>query len=380
MKKHLFLVCALALFGASACNDDINVIKQTSLSCVTYGFDDGVSKTHSAWEDMSDFYLFRSEDWSAALFTLTSGEDNASATFTGNVAGTKKGYYAVTPASAVGAILPNGSLEIQVAPYNIFASSENSVVIAPQIGSGKANLTFTSLFGALKFDLSGVDAVTFVETVVANKEHGLYGSYEYNFMQNTITDLTVQYEASRRFSEPLDISSDNALYVALPAGEYKCVELLVRNDNTGLRKLFKAEDAKVERGSATVVAVQSVEVSAVVGCWHMKSYCGNDTDVDLYIDFGYTGNFTILQRTEGMAYTEFSGTYTIDEVNSTISGEYSDGSQWADSYKLSINENFELVLESLSSNGEISVYEMAEMPLVLSSRTVSLSISTVKPL
>ena len=45
-----------------------------------------------------------------------------------------------------------------------------------------------------------------------------------------------------------------------------------------------------------------------------------------------------------------------------MSGVYSDGVNWACSYKLSINSDSELILESITENPEISVYEAAEMP------------------
>ncbi len=370
----------MLLFGAIACDkeDNINLVKKVSLPCVTCGFDDEGVRTHSAWEEGAEFHILRSEDWSVALMSLASDAGSEWARFSGNTAGTKSGYYAITPASSVGAIFDNGLLEVIVEPRNIFTASENSVTVTPQVAIGQGSLTFAPIFGALKFNV-GIDAVSFAEVNVPNKEHGLYGSYIYNMPLGAITEAKVAYSVSRIASEPIDITSDKALYVALPSGEYQSVDLVVRDDKAGISKLFKAEAVEVEQGRVTKVNVSAKELPFIVGSWHIKSFCGEAADVDLYIKFDYMGCFTILQRSGDMAYIEYVGTYEIDSENSVISGEYSDGEKWADSYKFSLNSNSELVLESLSESGEVTTYESSEMPEVHISR-VSTQTTMVKPL
>ena len=81
------------------------------------------------------------------------------------------------------------------------------------------------------------------------------------------------------------------------------------------------------------------------------------------------------------AYIEFTGIYTEDKDNAIISGTYSDGESWGDSYKYSLNENIELIMTSTSNSAEVSVYEAASMPKVNSaSATSRADISSVKPL
>lgn len=380
MRKSLLSICVILLLGTVACikKDNINLVKQVSLPCVTCGFDEEGVKTYSVWKEGADFHLLRSEDWSVALMSLASAAGSESATFSGETAGTKSGYYAITPASSVGSIFDNGLLGIAVEPRNIFTASENSATVTPQVATGQGSLTFKPIFGALKFNI-GVDAVTFAEVNVPNKEHGLYGSYIYNMPLDVITEAKVAYSVTRVASEPIDVASDKALYVALPSGEYQSVYLVVRDDKAGVSKLFKAEAVEVEQGRVTKVDVSATELSFIVGSWHIKSFCGEAAEIDLYIKFDYMGCFTILQRSGDMAYVEYVGTYEIDNENSVISGEYSDGEKWANNYKFSLNSNSELVLESLSESGEVTTYESSGMPEVHISR-VSAQAKMVKPL
>lgn len=116
-------------------------------------------------------------------------------------------------------------------------------------------------------------------------------------------------------------------------------------------------------------------------CWHLKSFCGEVADVDIYIDFGKTGKFKIYQRTEELNYTVFDGTYTTDEVNSLLSGVYSDGTKWATDYKYTVDaEAKELILESVNDPTEVSVYEPAMAPTTATTSTRSASVNDVKPL
>jgi len=124
------------------------------------------------------------------------------------------------------------------------------------------------------------------------------------------------------------------------------------------------------------------ELAVVVGSWHMKSFCGADADIDLYIRFSRNNTFKILQRTDSLEYTEYNGTYEIDDENSIISGVYSDGESWTDSYRFSLNSDNELVLESLNS-AEISVYEsstMPKLPTLQKLQSIGIDTRTAKPL
>ena len=116
-------------------------------------------------------------------------------------------------------------------------------------------------------------------------------------------------------------------------------------------------------------------------CWRLQSFCGEPTDVDIYIDFRKDGKFTIYQRTEEVGYTVFTGTYTTNEEESLLSGVYSDGVKWTSSYYYTVDKEAEtLTLESVEYPSEVSVYEPAKVPAsaTLSSRCAS--VSDVKPL
>ena len=65
--------------------------------------------------------------------------------------------------------------------------------------------------------------------------------------------------------------------------------------------------------------------------------------------------------------------------NSIISGVYSDGEAWADSYKFSLNGG-NLVFESQSNSAEVSIYEPAEMPSATTQSVSRAVASDVKPL
>jgi hypothetical protein len=116
-------------------------------------------------------------------------------------------------------------------------------------------------------------------------------------------------------------------------------------------------------------------------CWQLSSFCGEPTDVDICIDFRKDGKFTIYQRTEELAYTTFTGTYTADEEKSLLSGVYSDGVKWASSYHYTVDKEAEtLTLESVERPSEVSIYVPAKVPAsaTLSSRCASAN--DVRPL
>ncbi len=96
--------------------------------------------------------------------------------------------------------------------------------------------------------------------------------------------------------------------------------------------------------------------------WHLKIFCGTPAEVNLYLKFYTNSKFVILQKSGSLDYTKYSGTYYIDKANSVVSGVYSDGKSWACDYRFSFTFEGELLLESVTDNPEISIYEPAEMP------------------
>jgi hypothetical protein len=89
----------------------------------------------------------------------------------------------------------------------------------------------------------------------------------------------------------------------------------------------------------------------------------------------------IYQRTEGLAYTVFNGTYTVDTENSVVSGVYDDGTTWLTSYNYVVNkEDKTLTLTSTENPSEVAVYEESEVPASATVKTRSALVSDVKPL
>ena len=123
---------------------------------------------------------------------------------------------------------------------------------------------------------------------------------------------------------------------------------------------------------------ESVELAR---CWHLVSLYGSNVDVDIYIDFGKEGDFTIYQRTEELAYTVFRGTYTNDEENAVISGVYDDGTPWLCDYNYVVDKSAKtLTLTSVVTPSEVAVYEIADAPVSATVKTRSASVNDVKPL
>ena len=119
----------------------------------------------------------------------------------------------------------------------------------------------------------------------------------------------------------------------------------------------------------------------LASCWHLVSMYGSKVDVDIHIDFGKDGNFTIYQRTEDLTYTVFRGTYSNDEENSVISGVYDDGTPWLNSYSYVVDEeNKTLTLTSVENPSEVAVYEQSKVPASVTVKSRCASVNDVKPL
>lgn len=108
----------------------------------------------------------------------------------------------------------------------------------------------------------------------------------------------------------------------------------------------------------------------IIGGWHIKSFCGGTADADIYMQLNSDKTFLLYQRTNSATFVRFDGTYSLDESNSIISGTYSDGVSWANSYQYSINSNNELVFVNTSNSAEVTIYEPAAMPTI-STRSIS---------
>ena len=372
-------ISALLLFGAQSCGK-IDEVKSTSINCLTRGFADGDSTTIAEWNEGEQICLYRAEDWAPALLNLTSGAGSSSATFSGNTAGTRAGYYAIRPASVAGACV-NGTTYININSSNIFFEGENSSTIVPQIGRGKnakKGLTFTSLFGAVKFKVEGITNISSAMAAIPSREQGLGGTFAYNLSADRLLSEDVVYETSRQCTTDSNIGKSGAVYVTLPAGEYNNVSLLVCDGDKGEKRLYTATDISVSRGNtADATDTPYTSVPVLMGDWHLSRFCNTEPEVELYIHFGIDYSFTIYQRTSMAGYQLFKGTYTVEGTN--VSGRYNDGVEWADSYTFSLDEESNLVLQSVNG-GDSAVYESATMPKIDARQTTTQRGNMVKPL
>ena len=384
MKRFgLFLICTAVFSLMASCTDtnkvSYNEKRDISTVCDTHGFAEGGQETKALWSEGEKFNLYRSGEWLPVIMTLAQGANTGTARFTGVAIVSNSDYYGVRPATAVSTVRNNGAATITVKPNNIFLAEENSSLVVPQIGKGNTNkMEFTNIFGVLKFPNgngnANLDGATMVEFMLPKGNQGLHGVFEYNFKNGSMRAVDVKRAVSREFNAPLSES----IYLALPEGEYATIELIAHYSE-GESKLFTIEDVTVTCNAVTTIDnLVAVSLPSVVGSWRIKSFCGAEATADIYMEFLHDGTFNLYQRTENMAYQTFTGTYTVESATSTISGTYSDGTDWADSYKFSLNEDKELVLEGLNS-GEISVYERCEIPTILPERTSRGGVD-VKPL
>ncbi len=125
----------------------------------------------------------------------------------------------------------------------------------------------------------------------------------------------------------------------------------------------------------------SGEVLQLRRLWKLSTFCDAPADVDIYINLGTDGRFTIYQRTEDLSFSVFEGEYSVDEENSILSGVYSDNTPWASSYRYELDVvKLQLLLESVESPNEVAIYKPAVMPKI-NTRSISVaSVSDVKPL
>ena len=107
----------------------------------------------------------------------------------------------------------------------------------------------------------------------------------------------------------------------------------------------------------------------VEGSWHLTEISSLKGDVvDVWISF--TGNeFSIWQK--GPAedrYSKFNGQFSVN--GDKISGKYTDGSSWGDTYKAEKSGDGK-TLTLTAGSGEVSTYTKAEVPTTVTSNTYS---------
>jgi hypothetical protein len=119
---------------------------------------------------------------------------------------------------------------------------------------------------------------------------------------------------------------------------------------------------------------------SLIGEWSLSSWAGSaDAAPKVYIVFNEDQTFDMYQQSYSVIWFRYDGTWSLN--GTTLSGKYSDGESWADSYKYSLDNEGNLLLQSVSNSSEISVYEVAEMPDVTAvGETRCEGVGSVKPL
>ena len=108
---------------------------------------------------------------------------------------------------------------------------------------------------------------------------------------------------------------------------------------------------------------------SVDGCWELisvttKSATVGTETVSVYIEF-LAGSFTLYQKIGEGRYTVFSGSYTIDQKEQTLSGTYADGTAWGPYSVACSDANM-----SLSKDSETDSYKKIDaIPAAVTSNT-----------
>jgi hypothetical protein len=108
----------------------------------------------------------------------------------------------------------------------------------------------------------------------------------------------------------------------------------------------------------------------ITGEWNLtrvetKATTIGDQSVDVYVSFATDKSFVIYQMLGTGRYRKFSGTWTL--TDKTLSGKYSDGSQWGSTYEVEIAED---VMTLSSASGEESTYKKSTIPASVKSEAI----------
>jgi len=108
---------------------------------------------------------------------------------------------------------------------------------------------------------------------------------------------------------------------------------------------------------------------SVDGCWELtsvstKSATVGDVTVNVYLEFSGEA-FTLYQKIGEGRYTRFTGTFTLNAKESSLSGNYSDGKSWGPYAVACSGENL-----SLTKDSETDTYKKIDaIPASVASNT-----------
>lgn len=378
MKKlATVLLLATTILLSPSCAEKFGVVKQISIEAESVGFTHNGEATKSAWAD--DIYLFSMADTTPKLFTIASGKGSSVATFSGTIT-TQPSYIGFYPAPVM-TQATSEAIEFTIEePLVAFSCLELSLN-TPKMGEGSraAGMTFRNVFGAVELPLvNGSEYQTSsIKVVVSSQNAPLTGMYACALDSGDITSYSGNHIVTKKFEDPTRIES-SSVFVALPAGEYPYLQISFLDLASNTNKTFKAEKIVVKEGEVTTTEPLSATILApVVGDWHLTSFCGTAAEVDLYISFKDDYSFTLHQRSGSMGYVTFTGEWKYDNSTSTLSGEYSDGSAWATSYKVTVTDKGDLQFVNVNNADEVAVYSSTTIPTI--STSSSRATTDVKP-
>jgi hypothetical protein len=369
--------CAMLVLSLASCeNEKSSEVKPVSLNASAHGFAGGSSETLATWTAGEKVALLSSEDWSVSTLSVASGAGSTQAVLSGDSRGSAH-YYAVRPASAFVSV-DAGIVNFEVEPNNIVVGGEDMTNALVQLGVGNKNgLSFSNIFGAAHIAVSGNFKVD--EIMVTSATKGVSGSYAFNTASGQTTPIESVASVSRSFEEPLSISSvATDIFVALPAGNGVSVEIQLQDKQNNNIYVYSASSLNIESGKATTITSPAEALPIAIGDWHLVSFCGKEASVDLYLGLAKDKSFVLYQRSGSLEYSKFEGTWSYDAESKQLFGKYSDGSNWATSYYVSITADNKLSMTNVNNSAEVSLYEKAEMPAIKPS--ASRSAVDVKPL
>ena len=121
-------------------------------------------------------------------------------------------------------------------------------------------------------------------------------------------------------------------------------------------------DDKVGGGNTTPkVPFKPVDVTElaekIVGKWELKQYADQPADFDVYIDFRADLSYELFERAYGYTFEFREGTYTLE--GDYLTGVYTTGDKWNNSYTIMIAEN-PTRLRLYEDSGVYAEYEAVE--------------------
>lgn len=96
----------------------------------------------------------------------------------------------------------------------------------------------------------------------------------------------------------------------------------------------------------------------IVGDWVLASYAGSQEMAEkVYIRFNEGGTFALYQNINEAGYTELTGNYNYS--GGSLSGTYSDGKAWKESYSVKLSGSSLTLTES---NGKAAQFNATTIP------------------